>query len=472
MNGRPLCIDLDGTLVSTDLLWEAWFALVRQRASTALYALTKLLSGRAAFKSFVAEHVAIDPTALPYNEALLARIKDADADGRRIALVTASPRKWADAVAAHLGFFDDVMATDEAVNLKGSAKGRALVAAFGEKSFDYAGDNSSDLEIWKVAHSAWVVGAGPSLARRAADVTTVEHVIDVRKARLRDWVRALRLHQWVKNLLILVPLVGAQQFNNRELLLASLAAMLAFGCVASANYLLNDLLDIQNDRHHPTKRKRPLAAGLVTVPQTILVMLVLFVTGAIIAFQLPIQFVGTLGLYLLGSFSYSIYFKRKAPMDTFVLAGLYTLRVLSGNAATGIPPSFWLLAFSIFLFLSLAIAKRHAELHRLAMSGNTTTRGRGYWTADLEMVSQLGVSAGYISVLVLALYLNSPEAAVLYRRPEVLWLLCFVALYWITRLWLIAHRGALHDDPVVFAVRDPTSQIAAVLILGLLYLAK
>jgi 4-hydroxybenzoate polyprenyltransferase len=472
MNGRPLCVDLDGTLVTTDLLWEAWFTLFRQRGVTAVYALTKLLSGRAAFKAFVAEQIAVDATALPYNEALLNRIREADAAGRHIALVTASPRKWADAVAAHLGLFDEVMATDQGTNLKGKSKGRVLVAAFGEKSFDYAGDSRSDLDVWKDAHSAWVVGAGSSVARRAAGVARVEHVIERRRARPRDWIKSLRVHQWVKNLLIFVPLVGAHQLGNRELLVASLAAIVAFCCVASANYLLNDLFDIQNDRHHPTKRNRPLAAGLVGVPSAVLVMLLLFALGALIATQLPVEFMGALALYVLGALSYSLYFKRKAPMDAFALAGLYTLRVLAGNAATGIPPSFWLLAFSIFLFLSLAIAKRHAELLRLVESGKATTRGRGYWTADLEMVSQLGVSAGYIAVLVLALYLNSPEAAALYDRPAVLWLLCLIALYWITRLWLIAHRGALHDDPVVFAVRDPTSQIAAVLTIALLYLAQ
>jgi 4-hydroxybenzoate polyprenyltransferase len=207
------------------------------------------------------------------------------------------------------------------------------------------------------------------------------------------------------------------------------------------------------------------------VPSAVLVMLSLFLAGGLIASRLPVPFMWTLALYALGALSYSLYFKRKAPMDTLVLAALYTLRVLAGNAATGIPPSFWLLAFSLFLFLSLAMSKRHAELMRLRGTAEEAVQGRDYWVADREMISQLGVSAGYISVLVLALYVNSPEAATQYERPAILWLLCVLVLFWITRLWLIAHRGQLHEDPVVFAIRDRTSQITGILSLMLLYLA-
>jgi 4-hydroxybenzoate polyprenyltransferase/phosphoserine phosphatase len=474
MNQRPLCVDLDGTLVTTDLLWEAWFELFRQNAGTALLGLFRIASGRAAFKSFVAERVGIDAATLPYNNALLTRLKAAAHAGRPIVLVTASPRRWADAVADHLGLFSQVMASDEATNLKGARKGQALVAAFGLKSFDYVGDSSSDAEVWKDAHSAWVVGDYAPVVQRAAQVSRLETVIDRRRGGLRDWIMALRLHQWAKNMLILVPLLGAHQLGNLDLLWACVAAMFAFGCVASANYLLNDLFDIQHDRHHPLKRTRPLAAGVISVPSASLAAVLLMITGAFVASRLPVELVGVLSVYLIGALSYSLYFKRKAPMDAFVLAGLYALRVLAGNAVTGIPPSFWLLAFSIFLFLSLAIAKRHKELLRLSEGEEKigSTRGRGYFTADRDMISQLGVSAGYTSVLVLALYINSPEAAALYQQPGFLWPLCLVELYWITRLWLIAHRGQLHDDPVIFAIRDRTSQIAALLALMLLYLAQ
>jgi 4-hydroxybenzoate polyprenyltransferase len=250
--------------------------------------------------------------------------------------------------------------------------------------------------------------------------------------------------------------------------------MLAFGCVASANYILNDLLDIQHDRHHPLKRNRPIAAGVISVSSAAVVAAVLLIAGAIVASRLPLEFSAALSVYLLGALTYSLYFKRKAPMDAFVLAGLYTLRVLAGNAVTGIPPSFWLLAFSIFLFLSLAIAKRYTELLRISESEDQSgrARGRGYLTADRELIGQLGVCAGYISVLVLALYINSPEAAALYESPAVLWPLCLVELFWITRVWLIAHRGQLHDDPVIFAIRDRTSQVTGLLALALLYLAQ
>jgi 4-hydroxybenzoate polyprenyltransferase len=364
------------------------------------------------------------------------------------------------------------MATDERTNLKGSNKRRALVAAFGENGFDYAGDSRADLAVWRHASSAWLVGRDASLARRAAAVSRVAEVIEVPRAGWRDWLKALRLHQWIKNLLIFVPLLGSHQLGDPELLLVAVAAFVAFGCVASANYLLNDLLDIPHDRHHANKRRRALAAGLVTIPAAVSVMVVLFAAGFTIASLLPTLFVGALGLYMLGALAYSFGLKRRAPMDIFTLAGLYTLRVLAGNAATGIPLSFWLLSFSIFLFLSLAMVKRHAELATIGAKGDGVAHGRGYLAADREMVGQLGVAAGYIAVLILALYLNSPEASAHYARPQLLWLLCLLFLHWITRIWLVAHRGWLHDDPVVFAIQDRRSQMTALAALLLLYLAQ
>ena len=292
------------------------------------------------------------------------------------------------------------------------------------------------------------------------------------RANWRTWLRQLRLHQWLKNLLIFVPLVAARKVGDPEMLGAATAGFVAFGCVASATYIINDLLDLSHDRHHPTKRRRPLAAGLLSIPPVAAVALGLLAAGSLIAAALPVEFAQALLLYLCGTVAYSLFLKRSAPLDTFALAGLYALRVLAGNAATGLAPSFWLLAFSIFLFLSLAMAKRYAELLRLGSSGESAPRGRGYLAADRDMVGQLGVASGYASALVLALYFNSPQAALLYGRPGFLWLICVLLLYWITHLWLVAHRGQLDDDPVIFAMRDRVSRLVAVIGAALLILAR
>ncbi len=322
-----------------------------------------------------------------------------------------------------------------------------------------------------------VVAASLSTADpQAAQLADGEAVLEVlerpQRADWRTWLRQLRLHQWLKNLLIFVPLVAARKVGDPEMLAATAAASVAFGCVASATYIVNDLFDLSHDRHHPTKCRRPIAAGLISIPSAVVVTLGLLLAGSLIASTLPVEFSQVLLLYLFGTVAYSLLLKRSAPLDTFTLAGLYALRVLAGNAATGLAPSFWLLAFSVFLFLSLAMAKRHAELLRLATHGESASRGRGYLTADRQMVGQLGVSAGYASALVLALYFNSPQAALLYQRPGFLWLLCVLLLYWITHLWLVAHHGQLDDDPVIFAMRDRVSRVVALLAAALLILAR
>ncbi len=315
--------------------------------------------------------------------------------------------------------------------------------------------------------------ADPPAAARPADEKAVLEVLErPQRANWRTWLRQLRLHQWLKNLLIFVPLVAARKLGDPKMLAAAAAAFVAFGCVASATYIVNDLFDLSHDRRHPTKRHRPLAAGVLSIPSVAAAALALLAVGSSIACALPVQFAQVLLLYLGGTVAYSLFLKRSAPLDTFALAGLYALRMLAGNAATGLAPSFWLLAFSIFLFLSLAMAKRYAELLRLRSNGESAPPGRGYLAADREMVGQLGVAAGYASALVLALYFNSPQAALLYSRPGLLWLLCVLLLYWITHLWLVAHRGRLDDDPVIFAMRDRVSRLVALLAAALLILAR
>lgn len=453
-----------------DIVWEAWFALLRQRPVKAMYALVLALTRSGRFHRYLAACAQIEASVLAYDEGVLTRLRRAKAAGRRLVLTTALPQPWGQSVASYLGLFDDVLVSDAGASRHAESKGRVLRERFGERGFDYVG--GANPAVWSLVRSGWLVAGGTSSAAGSGVPARVEDVIVRRAASGRAWLRQLRLHQWLKNLLVFVPLVASRRFTDPEVVEATVAAFLAFGLVASGNYILNDLFDLYHDRHHPRKRYRPLAAGLLTIRASVLVMAALFAGGAAIAAFLPAAFGEVLLLYLAGTLAYSLRLKRSAPLDTFTLAGLYTLRVFAGNAATKLPPSFWLLAFSVFLFLSLAMAKRHAELLSAGARGDDAPRGRGYLAADREMVSQLGVGAGYISVLVLALYLNSPQAALLYSRPHVLWLLCLLLLYWITRLWLIAHRGQLDDDPVVFAIRDRLSRYTAITAVVVLWLAR
>jgi len=271
-------------------------------------------------------------------------------------------------------------------------------------------------------------------------------------------IRALRLHQWVKNVLVVVPLVLAHRVSDREALLHALYAFVSFGLVASAGYVFNDLRDREADRLHPVKRDRPFASGELSAGAGVVLIVVLLAAGFVLASAvLPTPFTVALSTYLVTTVLYSWQLKRLAVVDVLVLAGLYTLRLFAGGLASEVPLSPWLLAFAMFLFLSLAVAKRYSELAGVAERSESRAVGRGYLTGDRELLTMIGVTAGYLAVLVLALYVNGPDVSALYSRPLLLLLICPVLLYWITRLWLLAHRGELHDDPVVFTLEDPLS---------------
>ena len=455
----PLCIDLDGTLIRSDLLVEGLFALLAKNPLDALRTPFWLFKGKDRLKLEVSRRADIDVASLPYNQRLIDYLQKQRAAGRRLVLATASPARYASQVAEHLGLFDDVVATEDGINLSGVRKAQALVERFGEGGFDYAGNGRPDLAVWERSRRALLVDAEPGVARAARDLVTVEAVIENGRPGIRDYLKAMRIHQWAKNILVFMPLLGAHRMGEMQLFSQAAIAFLAFGLCASSVYLLNDLLDLPADRAHPNKRKRPFAAGTVPLLHGVVLVPVLLLSAFGLALFLPPLFILVLGLYYLGTISYSLWLKRVVLVDVLLLAGLYTMRVLAGAAAVAIAPSFWLLAFSVFLFLSLALAKRHAELKVLLLHGSGKSRGRGYQASDLEALLSLGTAAGYMSVLVLALYINSEEIRELYQRPEVIWLLCPLLLYWISRVWLGAHRGKLHDDPVVFALKDRVSRL-------------
>jgi len=471
-SGRPttpaLAIDLDGTLLRTDLLLESALALLARRPWL-LFAFPLWLSrGRANLKREIASRVELDIAALPWDERVLALARNA-AGQRDVVLCTASDERLANAVAQELGGFDLVLASDGAHNLSGANKAEALAKRYGEKGFDYVGNARVDLKVWARARRAIVANAPASLARAAARACEVEAVLPTLDARARTWLRALRLHQWLKNLLVFVPLLASHRFTQPQVLMDGVLGFLAFGLCASSVYLLNDLLDLASDRHHPRKRSRPLAAGDLPLLHAMVASPLLSLAAFALAFSLSPLFAGLLGFYYLLTLAYSFRLKQRPVVDVVVLAGLYTLRIIGGSILLSAPPSFWLLAFSMFLFLSLAMLKRYTELRLLSLQGQQRSKGRGYEVEDVHLIQSLGAASGYQAVLVLALYINSSASQALYRLPELLWLWCPLLLYWISRMWMVAHRGSMRDDPVIFAATDRTSQLV-VLLCGLVAL--
>jgi 4-hydroxybenzoate polyprenyltransferase len=464
----PLCVDLDGTLVLSDMLAESTMLLLK-RNPLYLFALPFWLwRGRPYLKHEIAKRARPDPEALPYDIRVLELVRS-ERKERPVILCTAADHSIAEAIAMHLGVFDAVIATDSTHNLAGRRKAEALIAHFGDDGFDYAGNERRDLAVWKHARHAVVVNANARVEQQASKISGVIHVFPREGNGLESWLRALRLHQWLKNVLIFVPLLAAHLLTDPIAVIKAIAAFLVFGVCASSVYILNDLLDLDADRRHPRKRKRPFAAGNLPIWSGLGLSMLMVAASFVAAFALAPRFALVLLVYYVLTFAYSLRLKQLAMLDVLVLAALYTIRIAAGTVAIDVGFSFWLLAFSMFLFLSLALVKRYTELGVQRHAGIDATSGRGYVTSDYELLAALGGASGYLAVLVLALYINSTASAELYHRPHLLWLLCPLLLYWISRVWLIAHRGAMHDDPVIFAARDKVSLVllalAAVVIL-------
>ncbi|MGH8783298.1 UbiA family prenyltransferase [Paraburkholderia sp.] len=459
MRSRPLVVDLDGTLIRSDVLIESGFAFLKAAPHRFYEPLLWLAQeGKPGLKARLANATHVDVTVLPYDATVLEWLKAERKAGRTLVLATASHERYAQAIAAHLGLFDRTFATHDSVNLSAHNKREALVAEYGEKGFDYAGNSHDDVVVWQSAERAYVVNPSNGVERAAHKIGNVERVIESRPPTLKIWAKSLRLHQWLKNLLIFVPLLAGHRLSHPDLAIAALLAFLAFGLCASSVYLLNDLLDLEDDRHHPVKRRRPLASGALPLTWGIALFPALLVSAFAIAWALlPWRFSAVLLGYYTLTLAYSIFLKRQVMVDVVVLALLYTIRIIAGTAAVATHLTFWLLAFSMFIFLSLALVKRYAELHLMKERGLMKTRGRGYVASDLPLISSLGTASGYLAVLVLALYIQDAKTAGLYRHPQVIWLACPLLLYWVSRTWMIAHRGLMHDDPIVFAARDRVS---------------
>lgn len=464
---RPgtLAVDLDGTLLRSDILFESFWSALGRDWRVPGRAARALLDGKAALKRYLASTADIDVATLPYDTAVIDRIREWRDSGGRTALVTASDQAIAERVAAHLDLFDEVHGSDGENNLKGEAKARFLTGRYGRAGYVYMGDSAADLPVWRDAAAALTVNAPESLRARAARAAKrVEHLGEATRP-VGPYLKAIRPHQWMKNALVFLPMLAAHQLTAITLL-QSVLAFVAFSLVASGVYVLNDLLDLAADRAHPRKRLRPFAAGRIPIGHGTWMAAGLLAGGGLVSLPLGGTFALVMLAYFVTTAAYSLHLKRRAVVDICTLAGLYTLRILAGCAATGIPPSVWLLAFSIFFFFSLAAVKRQAEL----VDGLDGTRGkisgRGYQVEDLPIISMAALSAGYVSVLIMALYLNSPAVVELYATPGALWGICCVLLYWITRIVMVTHRGHMHDDPVVFAIGDRISRICLAIILA------
>ena len=438
----PLCVDLDGTLLKTDLLHEG-LARLLARPWLLFLAAFQLLRGRAALKHWVAARVPLDPSLLPYREDVLSWLRQQKQRGRYLVLATGADQSLAHAVAVHLNLFDEVMASDGFVNLTGHAKAERLVAEYGKGQFDYLGDSSTDRPVW-------------AEARRAIRVEPAPHA-----SKLKSVVKALRIRQWVKNILVFVPLITSHRWFHGPSIVLAAGAFLALSLCASAIYVINDLLDLDSDRRHATKRRRPFASGALSIPAGIVSVPLLLASAAIVSLFLPAGARLLLCIYLLATTAYSFYLKRKLLVDVFTLSMLYTMRVILGAAVIGMDCSPWLLGFSIFIFMSLAFCKRAAELSNLRTQNREGVAGRDYFVWDLGELNIFGVAAGYLAAIVLALYIHSPEVRLLYKSPEWLWVMVPLVVYWVSRTWILASRGAMNEDPIVFATRDRVTYFCA-----------
>jgi 4-hydroxybenzoate polyprenyltransferase len=466
----PLVVDVDGTLLRTDILHEQFLQFVATRPLESWRLIGWTMAGKAQLKSTLAANVDGNLDSLPLADEVLALIESAKKEGKPVYLASAADRRHVDELARRVGGIAGVFASDGKVNLSGEAKANALVEQFGEGGFDYAGNCRADYPVWRKARKAYVVSGNRRFHRQAAREFPEAQTVSRPPGSLRAYLRALRTHQWAKNVLVFLPTIAGHRFDYPSVI----KTFLAFACfclAASSAYVVNDLLDLPADRAHATKRYRPFASGAIPVAHGPFMAAVLLAAAFALAWFVAPEFLAVLAVYVCLTLAYSVDLKRRVLVDVVVLGMLYTLRVLGGVAAVSVAQSPWLLVFSLFLFLALAVVKRCAELVPARALGKAALKGRGYLVEDLSVLVSLGAASGVGAVLVVGLYIFSPEVQKLYTRPAWLWLLCPLILYWISRMILIAHRGTLHEDPVVFALGDRVSWYAAALTAAIILIA-
>lgn len=464
----PLCVDLDGTLVNTDTLIESFAKNFTDDPIRTLLSTRHLKQGKAQFKHHVARNVQLDASTLPYNADVVDFIRR-EKPSRKIVLVTGANVQIAQKVSSHLGLFDEIYASDEHTNLTRQNKQALLETKFGNAGFDYIGNDTDDLAVWPSARKAMVVSSEGAFLNQVREQFKPHKEFITNKASVRDWLKFIRIHQWSKNLLIFVPFLLDHRFSQSIDLFTSTVAFLAFSLLASATYIVNDFLDIESDRKNSTKSKRALASSTIGILPALGVAALLLAISILLSAFLPGRFGLVLASYFLLTMLYSFYLKSMLMIDVCALAALHTVRIIAGTVVIQAAWSFWLLAFSMFFFLSLAIAKRVSELENIKAENKMNPSSRDYKVSDIDILISAGISSGFISVLVISLYVNSDKVKQAYEIPEVLWLICPLLLYWVGRLWILTSRGQMHEDPIVFALTDRIS-LAVLLLIGIIFL--
>lgn len=452
----PLVVDLDGTLLRSDTLVENWLRVVRLQPWTVFATPFWIMRGRAWLKNRLSETGGLQPERLPYHEGLLAWLEEQKAEGRPIHLATAAHSRIALPVAEHLGLFERVFASEAGTNLKGRRKADALCEAFGREGFVYAGNDRSDLTVWSESAAAVLVDVPPGLARRVN--RPIEASFPREGNRLVAMLRAMRLYQWVKNLLVFLPLITSNGLLRGSSLIDALVTFMAFSLMASGVYLVNDLFDLEADRQHPRKRRRPFASGRAPVVWGVIAGPLLMVSGAVIAFLLDAAVGTTLVIYAVMTLAYSAYLKTQPLVDVFTLALLYTLRIVAGGLAVDEPASIWLLSFASFFFLSLGFLKRYVEVSQFSADTEANHR-RGYGRGEEDPLFVMGVASSFSAAIVLALYVETSGAESIYAHPEAVWGFVPLCLFWQMRMWLAAERGFVDDDPIAYAAFDWVSAL-------------
>jgi len=465
-----LVVDLDGTLIYSDLLYEGLLILLRKNPLYIFSLLIWILKGKAYFKKEIFNRIHIPYELLPTNKELISFLETELSKGRQIILATASLKSHAQEIAKTLPIFDNIFGTEE-VNLKGENKLKLLIDEYGEFRFDYIGNSRSDIKIFAKSRYSYLVNPSKSLERKTSQISELKYSWKLKGNNVTDYIKAIRAYQWLKNLLIFIPIITSHSFNSLNLMLLTITAFFAFSMIASSGYIVNDLLDLNSDRIHPRKRFRPFASGRLSIRSGVALSLILFTIGIIVASRLNYSFFITVLIYFITSLSYSLYLKKIALYDVFILALLYSIRVIAGGLVSGISISFWLIAFSTFLFLSLAFVKRYSELMNIKSKTDLMERGREYFTTDLNLLQIMGIVSGFMSVVVFALYINSPEVIRLYTHAQILWGISLLFLFWISRIWIITNRGEMTDDPILFAVKDAKSYFIFIMIGLMLLLA-
>ncbi len=472
-NLRPLFVDLDGTLVSTDTLWESCLLFIKKHPIQISKLIIWLFHGKAYFKEKLALKVLPNAELLPYNAEVIEYISKAKASKRNIYLITAANQRIADSISKFHNIFDATIGSVSKLNLKGKNKLDAIRSIIGDKQFDYIGNSKADILIWKEAYVAIISnGANILVNRLNKDQDKIIFLQGRRKNIFKQWIKALRVHQWSKNALLFLALFMSHRILEPKLFKQILVAFFSFSLSASVVYILNDLFDLEADRKHPSKKNRPFASGQLSVINGIIGTPVLLITSLLLAINLlPDIFTAVLIVYLITTTSYSLYWKERLFVDVIILGALYTLRVLAGGLAGGIEVSSWLLGFSWFFFLSLAFMKRYADLLLSKNNNQAELFGRGYSVIDLDIVQKVGIASGFVSLLILALYIKGEQVMLLYEQPELIWITIPILLYWLMRMWFVAHKGRMTDDPIVFAIKDKSSYVIFSLIIIILIIA-